>query len=240
MAAGWCCRSSARRHGSVLVRVTDSGVGMDEATSSKAFEPFFTTKPAHEGTGLGLSTCHGIIVQAGGRIVLHSELGKGTQVEIELPLVEAALGAPSLRPAATGRPRKHARILVVEDDPAVQRIALRALERAGYYVRASSDAQRALAMLHEENTDLIVCDLVLPGMSGPDLVERVRQSQPDIGVLFVSGYSSELARTGIDPFLAKPYAPKVLLERVADIWSSSAVLPLMAASGARWCTCTRA
>ena len=156
-------------------------------------------------------------MQAGGRIVLRSELGQGTQVEVELPLAEAIHVAAAARPAVTARPSKQSRILVVEDDPSVQRIAVRSLERAGYKVRASADAARALEMLQEESIDLILCDLVLPGMSGPELIERVRAAHPEIRVLFVSGYSNELARTGHDAFLAKPYAPKVLLGRVAEI-----------------------
>jgi two-component system cell cycle sensor histidine kinase/response regulator CckA len=203
--------------GTVLLAVTDTGYGMDQETMHKAFEPFFTTKPAHEGTGLGLSTCHGIVVQAGGRIRLSSELGRGTRVEIELPLAAAAKNrtAASKRPEAS-EGQGGGRVLIVEDDPAVQRIAVQTLERAGYEVHAATHADRALEMLRLHAIDMIVCDLVLPGMSGPDLIDRVRQTQPGMRVLFVSGYSSELARIGIEPFLPKPYSPEVLRRRVAD------------------------
>jgi PAS domain S-box-containing protein len=200
----------------VKLSVSDTGHGMDESTLRKAFDPFFTTKAPQEGTGLGLSTSHGIIVQAQGRIALYSEVGRGTRAEITLPLAAAPeASSPALEVRKARRMLGH--ILLVEDDPVVQRAAIRSLERLGYHVRAASTGAQALSMLEAEPCDLIVCDLVLPGMSGPDLIDRVRQLHPNVRVLFVSGYSSELARTGSEPFLAKPYTPESLGERVASI-----------------------
>ena len=219
MPDGGQLRISVKRtdHRSVLLSVSDTGNGMDAETMRKAFEPFFTTKAAHEGTGLGLSTCHGIVVQAGGRIELFSELQRGTRVEIELPLVAAAEPQSATPTSSTAAHTRSGRILIVEDDPAVQRIAARTLERAGYQVHTAAQASQALETLElQPAIDLIVCDMVLPGMSGPDLIQRIRQQRPGMRVLFVSGYSNELARTGSDHFLGKPYAPEALRRSVAE------------------------
>jgi CheY-like chemotaxis protein len=190
---------------------------MDQQTLQKAFEPFFTTKDPDKGTGLGLSTSHGIITQAGGHISLFSEPGRGTRVEISLPLAAAPMA--SLPPARGPKQARElrGRILLVEDDPAVQRAALRSLERLGYQVRAAGTGAEALSLLQAERCDLIICDLVLPGMSGLDLVERAVQEHPQLRVLFVSGYSRELNRTDPYTFLAKPYTPETLGERVASL-----------------------
>ena len=201
----------------VLLRVSDTGHGMDQETLQKAFEPFFTTKAPDKGTGLGLSTSHGIITQAGGSIALFSEPGRGTKVEISLPLAAAPSLFPPRARGATQTRESRGRILLVEDDPAVQRAALRSLERLGYQVRAAGSGVEALALLQAEASDLIICDLVLPGMSGLDLVERAAQEHPQLRVLFVSGYSRELNRTEPHPFLAKPYTPESLGERVASL-----------------------
>jgi PAS domain S-box-containing protein len=218
-------RADAALHGVVLLRVADSGAGMDAATQARAFEPFFTTKPEGKGTGLGLATVHGIVEQSGGAVWLESEPGRGTTVSIALPArADPPAGAPDAPPPPPGaRAAPLGTILLVEDEPAVRGLAERVLARAGYRVVTAGNGREALARWVEERgraggVDLIVTDVVMPDAGGRALVQRVREERADVPVLFVSGYvegglaASELG--GRTAFLEKPFRQDELLERV--------------------------
>jgi PAS domain S-box-containing protein len=203
----------------VRMHVSDEGVGMNDSTRRKALEPFFTTKPPHEGTGLGLSTCHGIILQVGGELSIESSLGRGTTITLHVPLVDPPTEQvePPIanREVAAGR----GRVLVVEDEPAVRAIAVRALEQAGYDVLAAATGDEALAVAQEAGPapDLVVCDVLLPGLSGFEVVKALRAARPGLPVLYVSGFTAEIDRVGADAFLAKPYRPEALIAFVREL-----------------------
>ena len=206
-----------------ILRVSDDGTGMDDATRSRMFEPFFTTKPAGRGTGLGLSTVHGIVHQSGGAIVVRSAPGEGTDVEVYLPgtgqvaVPVRAEPAPDPRAAAvTGT------VLVVEDEASVRRLTLRTLEAAGFRVLEAEDGGQGLRLAQGAELDLVVTDIVMPGMSGIELAERLAVSHPGVPVLFVSGYADEAAESrGVGAagreLLGKPFRPRQLVERACRL-----------------------
>ena len=200
----------------VVLRVRDTGCGMDEATRARIFEPFFSTKPT--GTGLGLATVYGVVRQSGGFVSCRSAPGAGAEFSIWLP---RAAGVPARTPA----PRPHAlpaggseRILVVEDEDAVRQLVATTLARKGYRVRATGSGVEALAWLEREPADLLVADVVMPGMTGPALAEAARTRVPGLRVLFISGYAADtLEGRSVPPgaeFLAKPFTAAALLEKV--------------------------
>jgi signal transduction histidine kinase/CheY-like chemotaxis protein len=207
----------------VRIRVTDNGTGMDDATRARAIEPFFTTKALNEGTGLGLSTCHAIVVQAGGTLAIESAVGRGTTVLIDLPAVAAPEAEAQVTAGRAPASRGREQILVVEDDPAVRTVATRSLRAAGYDVLAAASGEQAREIVASVGRlDLVVCDIVLPGRSGFDVVAALRETRPGLPALFVSGYSAELPRTGDEPFLAKPYTPDLLTARVRAVLDARA------------------
>ncbi len=187
------------RHGTlapgryVLLSVSDTGVGMDLATQARIFEPFFTTKEAGKGTGLGLSTVYGIVQQSGGTISVYSEPGRGTSFKIYFPLVEEA-AERAADAAAAPLARGSETVLVVEDEDAVRSIACEYLAVAGYTVLEARNAAEALELCRQRNgpVHLLLTDVILPGISGRELAERLRPQQPKMGVLFLSGYSSDV------------------------------------------------
>ncbi len=205
----------------VRLSVSDSGHGMDEDTMARMFEPFFTTKDPGKGTGLGLSTVYGIVQQLSGSIRARSVLGQGTQFEIYLPERErAALSeAPeSIAPAATGGAET---VLLVEDESQVRKLVYEVLQSRGYRVLAAKDALEAVPL--EENypdrIDLLITDVVMPGMSGRELAQHLSATRPQTKVLFVSGYTDDAllrhgATTPGTAFLQKPFALEDLLRRV--------------------------
>lgn len=212
----------------VQLSVTDTGSGMSDEVRSRAFEPFFTTKPAAKGSGLGLSVCYGIVRQAEGRIVLRSELGLGTRVEIYLPRVAAGV-APPARPNAAAPSGGRETVLVVEDDHAVCMVTRRVLEGAGYHVLAAHDGVEALAVLDrvESPLQLLVTDITMPGKGGLELGAELRQRQPGLPVLYLSGYTEHLgfADRALDEssdFLGKPFTASTLLGRVRRLLDRSA------------------
>ncbi len=202
----------AGRH--VVLRVADSGRGMDEATRTRMFEPFFTTKPRGKGTGLGLSTVYGIVEQIGGEIVVDSELGAGTTVKIYFPCREVAETEPSLERQEESAYRGSETILLAEDDQAIRRLVRTILERLGYTILEARDGLDALRVAkgHTAQIDLLLTDLVMPGISGSELAQRLRQSHPEVGILFMSGYTDDtIDRPGMrklsDHLLIKPFTP---------------------------------
>jgi signal transduction histidine kinase/streptogramin lyase len=205
----------------VEIAVADTGHGMDDATRANVFEPFFTTKEVGKGTGLGLAMVHGVVKQSGGSIVVESRPGNGTIFRIYLPRCAEEAGAPTsqavVRPAAPGRES----ILVVEDQDAVRRLAALVLRQAGYAVTESSTGSAALALLETLTSplDLVVTDVVMPGISGSELAKQVRERSAGTAVLYISGYprgTAEMGDAGVD-FLSKPFTAEELLHKVRSV-----------------------
>jgi signal transduction histidine kinase/ActR/RegA family two-component response regulator len=204
--------------------VNDTGAGMDSETAAKVFEPFFTTKA--EGTGFGLSTVHGIVVQSGGSIWVYSEVDHGTTFKIFLPLVEQAQPLESRLPARPIGSTESAgeTILLVEDDPHVQRIVRNILSRSGYRVLTAGGAAEALRLAEEEGDTihLLLSDLVMPGISGRQLAEQIHALRPDIAILYMSGYTDDaVIRRGVleagMAFIQKPFGAEDLAGRVREV-----------------------
>jgi signal transduction histidine kinase len=207
----------------VLLAVTDNGIGMDSATQARIFEPFFTTKDARHGTGLGLSTVFGIVQQGGGTVWVYSEPGKGTTFKVYIPRAEGTPATQHTR-RATSPERGTETILLTEDEPAIRSVASRVLQKHGYTVLEAADGCEALALCRQYQgiIHLLLTDIVMPNVSGPDLGARVRALRPDTRVLFMSGYTDDaMVRHGIlkgrVPFLHKPLTPTSLLEKVRDV-----------------------
>ncbi len=212
----------------VLLAVSDTGVGMTEDVRVRVFEPFFTTKPVGQGTGLGLATVYGIVKQARGHIWIYSEPGRGTTFKIYLPRAEGAAQAlpvrrPSQRPAGGNE-----RILVVEDEAAVRRIMVRALNAAGYTVIEASNGADALIKLESADgkLDLLVTDVVMPQMGGRELATKLTSTRSGLRVLFLSGYTENaIVHHGVLDaglvFLQKPFTPEELVRRVRDVLDAS-------------------
>ena len=209
--------------------VEDTGDGMDDATAARAFEPFFTTKEVGIGTGLGLATVYGIVEQAGGTITLASRAGQGTRVDVLLPVAER--GPEVVMPAAPVVSSGSELILLVEDEHSVRAIVTKMLTAHGYAVVAADNPIDALELLAEETfaPDLIVSDLVMPGLSGVELAERVESLRPGLRVLFISGYSGhsmlEDSRLLEDVQLVqKPFTAAALTQAVRQELDHDAVL----------------
>jgi PAS domain S-box-containing protein len=210
----------------VLLAVSDSGGGMDEATRARIFEPFFTTKGPSRGTGLGLSTAYGIVKQSHGFIWAYSEVGQGTSFKIYLPQVTEAAGRDRPRPTVVSRSGTET-ILLAEDNAGLRKLAMRVLEPAGYTVLGAATAEEALRLLerHEGSVHLLLSDVVMPGMSGRQLAEHLAQTRPGLKVLYMSGYTSDtIVRHGVleaqVPFLNKPFSAAALLQKVREVLDS--------------------
>ncbi|HET6797734.1 MAG TPA: ATP-binding protein, partial [Gemmatimonadales bacterium] len=203
-----------------VLAVTDTGHGMDKETLSHVFEPFFTTKGVGQGTGLGLSTVYGIVKQSDGYVWVYSEPGKGTTFKIYLP-ARSELPTPIRRDSSPGWTLAGETVLVVEDDPPVRSVIARTLEEAGYRViQAVSGADAVETMTREGNkVRLVLTDVVMQGMNGRDLADRVEELVPGTPVLFTSGYTDgEIARRGLlrpgVAFIQKPLTPRALIAAV--------------------------
>jgi PAS domain S-box-containing protein len=207
----------------VMLSVTDTGEGMDAATQARAFEPFFTTKSAGKGTGLGLATVFGIVQQSGGSVSVDSELGVGTTCRIYFPRVEEAPSRPFPGAPDAPPPRGTETVLVVEDEETLREMIREILESAGYTVLESSDPDEALFKIStlDAPVRLLLTDVVMPGLSGPELAQSVRIARPGIQVLFMSGYTDEaMGLHGVlgagTNFIQKPFTPEGLLRKVRD------------------------
>jgi PAS domain S-box-containing protein len=208
----------------VMLAVSDTGHGMDEATRLRVFEPFFTTKEQGRGTGLGLSMVYGIVKQSGGNIWVYSEPGSGTTFKIYLPLAEGTPGTASRATPETARARPGEMVLVVEDEEAVRRIAVRVLERAGFEVLQAPDGVAALelCLAHRERIRLVLTDVVMPRMGGRELAARLAEGYPHVRVLYMSGYADDavLRNGALEPgtaFVTKPFNAATLVTKVREL-----------------------
>jgi signal transduction histidine kinase len=221
----------------VQITVTDTGTGMDEATRTRMFEPFFTTKPHGQGTGLGLSTVYGFVRQCGGSIGVLSTPGKGTSIELLLPRAsDAAPATPKSRPSSDGVKRGHETVLVAEDEAAVRQLAIESLERSGYRVIAAASGEEALALAStfDGAIHLLVTDVVMPGMKGPELAARLRALRPGVKVLLMSGYAADVVTPGDlrdATMVAKPFSPSVLTRAVRHALDEAPLPSMPASSG---------
>jgi CheY-like chemotaxis protein len=205
----------------VVLSVTDTGVGMDEATASRIFEPFFTTKEVGHGTGLGLSTVYGIAKQSGGFITLRSKPGAGASFELYLPAVVDIQDSVEISPIERPEWRGTETVLLVEDSDAVRHLARQILRQLGYSVFTARDGREALelAMNDPSRIDLLLTDVVMPHMSGRELAEAIRAKRPSVKVLYMSGYTDDiiLRKGQREPgasFMEKPFTTAILAERV--------------------------
>ena len=212
----------------VRLTVSDTGIGMDEATIERVFEPFFTTKARGEGTGLGLATVYGIVKQASGGIYVDSADGEGSTFAVYLPPCEAQPTQEAVE-AATGSVEGDECILVVEDEEAVRHLVSRILTQRGYQVVAFGDGSEALAYYEEssQDVDLLLTDVVMPKMSGRALADRALGIDPGLKTLFMSGYTDELiAKRGVlaggEHLIKKPFNAQQLLERVQAVLAAGA------------------
>ncbi len=206
----------------VRLRVSDTGIGMDEKTRSRIFEPFFSTKPVGRGTGLGLATVYGVVTRIGGSIEVNSATGLGTVIEVDLPS-SGVLPASSPEPASMARAEGTERIMLVEDEDRVRQFTAAVLARLGYAVLQAASPGEALRVAPTDY-DVLVTDVVMPDLNGAELARKVRDMRPDLPVLFMSGYSHGTADLPVEPgfaLLAKPFTPvalgraiRRLLERV--------------------------
>ena len=210
-----------------MLSVADTGTGMDAATLARIFEPFFTTKPAGSGTGLGLATVYGIVKQSGGSIWAATSPDEGARFEVYLPRAGAMAAARA--PAATCEPVTGGgeSVLVVEDEPALCEMVVTALKASGYSVISAGSGEEALRVhAAARHVDLVLTDLVMPGMSGGDLVTRLRAIDPTMRVILMTGYSDMLAQPQCltetaAPLLEKPFALPALLREVRSALDSS-------------------
>jgi CheY-like chemotaxis protein len=208
----------------VLLAVSDTGIGMDEEVRRHLFEPFYTTKPAGQGTGLGLATVFGVVKQSGGGIYVYSEPGRGSTFKIYLPAC-AAEGAEVESDGADAQARRGTEtIMVVEDDDSVRDLVRVMHEANGYEVLAVEDAAEAMSVCTEnpERVHLLLTDVVMPGMNGRMLAERLGEVSPLMRVLFMSGYSDEAVHrhgqiTDNAAFLEKPFTERALAQKVREV-----------------------
>ena len=213
----------------VLLAVSDSGTGMDAQTKSHIFEPFFTTKEKGKGTGLGLATVYGVVKQSGGYIWVYSEPGQGTAFKIYLPRVTETPDATRRRSTPAAPRGGSETVLLVEDDEMVRELTRRMLSKRGYAVLAAADGGAALRQLesHRGSVDLLVTDVVMPGMSGREVAQRLLALRPGLKVLYLSGYTDDaIVRHGmLEPgiaFLQKPFSGDALARKVRDVLDAPA------------------
>jgi len=208
----------------VMLAVSDTGQGMKEETKARIFEPFFTTKEQGKGTGLGLSTVHGIVKQSGGHIWVYSEVGHGTTFKVYVPRTYAPLKSASDQAAASDSKDGGGTVLVVEDEQMVLGLIRSVLQLGGYLVLEASHGAEAMAIAerYQGAIDVLLTDVVMPGMSGRELAQRFRVLRPETRVIFISGYTDELVMQQDPPdarvtFLQKPFSPDALSQRVGEV-----------------------
>jgi len=210
----------------VMLAVTDNGSGMDAETQAHIFEPFFTTKEKGKGTGLGLATVYGIVKQSGGYVWVYSEPGRGSSFKIYLPRIEGAQsgGSRDRKPDTLSLPRGSETVLLVEDEKGVRELAREYLEMSGYTVIEGENGHMALelAAMHAGQIHLLMTDVVMPGISGRELAERVSHIRPGIKILYMSGYTDQaVVHHGIletdAVLLQKPFTAATLASKLREI-----------------------
>ncbi|HUD98970.1 MAG TPA: response regulator [Bryobacteraceae bacterium] len=213
----------------VVLAISDTGMGMDSETLTHLFEPFYTTKAPGKGTGLGLATAYGIVKQSGGAISVYSEPGRGTTMKIYLPSAEAKAAAQGAEHAPAAAQRGSETILVLEDEARVRKLVCDVLAGRGYHVLEAVRGEEAVRMAaeHKGRIHLLLADVVMPEMSGPQALEQIRARHPHMKVLFMSGYTDEaMVHHGIldsgAPFLQKPFLPETLARKVREVLASQA------------------
>lgn len=206
----------------IVLSVSDTGHGISPDTMRHIFEPFYTTKPIGKGTGLGLATVYGIIKQSDGYVWAYSEPGKGTTFKVYLPVEEGLVPTAAASPPPVRASGEY--VLLVEDEPAVRYMTSRALKEQGYNVLEASDGPEALKLVKHANgaLDLIITDVIIPGLDGTELARQATRVKPGLPILFMSGYTDDdIVRRGLldqdQPFLQKPFTPEVLVRRVAEL-----------------------
>jgi two-component system cell cycle sensor histidine kinase/response regulator CckA len=213
------------RQGSyVLLSVSDTGTGMDAETQAHIFEPFFTTKPQGKGTGLGLATVYGVVKQSGGFIWVYSELGRGTSFKIYLPRVDQPVENPGAGQSFSEAPRGTGTILLAEDEQEVREVAREFLESGGYTVIEARDGAEALSLVakHKGAIDLLITDMVMPGMTGQELAHRLQGKRAGLRIMYMSGYSERAAADSMQGdssirLLTKPFSRRALLRSVHEL-----------------------
>jgi PAS domain S-box-containing protein len=202
----------------VCVTIRDTGTGIPEAVLQRAFEPFFTTKEIGKGTGLGLSQIHGFAAQAGGRAEIESRIGEGTTVRIYLPSTEKAVAEPKIE-IETGDLPPGLKVLLVEDNPQVRDFAAELLEDMHCDVTTADEGEEAIGLMRSQPFDLVFSDVVMPGMGGLELAQRVEAERPDMPVLLATGYSDELLHSDAMNFsvVSKPYDATILGKAISSI-----------------------
>jgi CheY-like chemotaxis protein len=212
----------------VMLAVRDTGHGMDEETQSHLFEPFFTTKDKSKGSGLGLATVYGTVSQSGGCVTVSSKLGLGTTIQIYLPRVEEPVEVVQALEPIVRSLQGEERILVVEDDDAVRRMTRVFLEIRGYSVIEARNAADAIQLVesYHETIHLVLTDVVMPGMKGRELVDRLAKLRSNLKVLYMSAYSEDDAiNIGVlspgTAFIEKPFSPDELAVKVRDVLSGN-------------------
>lgn len=218
----------------VMLAVEDTGSGMDRETQARVFDPFFTTKELGKGTGLGLATVYGIVKQSGGYVWVYSEIDKGTVFKIYLPRVEEKADALEKKDLDKTTPRGCETVLLAEDSASLREMAREYLESVGYTVLEAASGKEAFREAKEfaGHIDLLLTDVVMPEMSGPELARAVVALRPGLKVIFTSGYTDDaIEREGVlDPavtFIQKPYRPKALACKIREVLDSG--------SGTRGC-----
>ncbi len=213
----------------VMLAISDTGMGMDADTVTHLFEPFFTTKAPGKGTGLGLATAYGIVKQSGGAIGVYSEPGHGTTIKIYLPSADSKVTAEAPVAEPVGALRGSETILVLEDEPRVRKLICEVLTGRGYRVLEAVRGEEAIRIAEEHGggIQLLLTDVVMPEMSGPQALEQMRSRYPHLKVLFMSGYTDEAMRHhGIldsgAPFLQKPFLPEALARKVREVLNTQA------------------
>jgi CheY-like chemotaxis protein len=214
----------------IRLAVNDTGLGMDAETQTHIFEPFFTTKEPGKGTGLGLFTVYGIVTQNGGNMQVESTPGLGTTFTIHFPRVDAPIQEVKSKPAPKRTSRADETILLVEDEQVVRDLVAQVLQSAGYTVLEATSGEQALQMssAHRGPIHLLLADVVLPGLSGPEVAAQLAATRPDMRVIYMSGYAPEIiVRYGISEkhrlFLQKPFTPATLLAHVREALDASKV-----------------
>ena len=222
----YCSRHVGVKPGTYArLSVSDNGIGMSQELQTRIFEPFFSTKEAGKGTGLGLATVYGIVKQSGGNIWVYSEPGQGATFKVYLPIDESDRPIQDTAAPIPGQwSRGTETVLLVEDAPMIRRLAQKVMTKAGYTVLEAGDGDQAMAAAdgHGDPIDVVVTDLIMPGLSGVDLAQRLVSLRPATRVLYMSGYTDNaIVRNGLlaegAPFLQKPFTPEELLRKLRQV-----------------------